>query len=67
MLVKKVSEEKASKIIETRQPEGYFYCVEDEKIIGIDNRTGDAWTEEFVNFTAFINWIGVGRKIKIIS
>ena len=38
--IKKVSPEEASKIIETREPQGTFYTIED---IGIDNRSGDAW------------------------
>ena len=60
--VKKVTPEEAAKIIETRQPLGKFYCIEDSPrfhpaYIGIDNETGEAWTEEFRSLGACRRWL----------
>ncbi len=55
--VKKVSEEEAAKVIDTRKPIGKFYLTQGRTIVGIDNTTGDAWTEEFKSFETFYHWI----------
>ena len=52
-----ISHEEASKIIETRQPHGKFYEIAGNRFIGIDNETGDAWTEEFPNLKDCIDWL----------
>ena len=58
MLAIKVSQEKALEIIETREPRGLFYSVEDNGyIVGIDNTTSDAWTEDFTMLADCINWL----------
>ena len=64
-MIKEVSEEKADKIIETRKPEGLFFLMEGDKIIGIDNSTGDAWTEEFTNMKDFLNWVTGSYEVTI--
>lgn len=60
-MIKYVTSEEASKIIETRKPLGKFYEVdfEAEEIIyiGIDNTTGDAWVEEFQDIEECICWL----------
>jgi len=45
--IKKLTKEQASEVIETRTPTGLFYTKENGLFIGIDNSSGDAWTEEF--------------------
>lgn len=49
--IKKISDDKAIDVIETRKPLGLFYTIEkrnDKKIyVGIDNQDGSAWTEDF--------------------
>lgn len=50
--VKKVTPEEATNIIETRQPLGKFYCIEQGTYIGIDNEDGEAWTEDFRSLSA---------------
>lgn len=55
--IKKVSSEEALKIIETRKPLGLFYCIDDDVYIGIDNQTGDAWTEDFKSLSACKKWL----------
>lgn len=47
----------ASKIIETRKPLGIFYYNDGDKYIGIDNRTADAWTEEFRSLWSCKKWL----------
>ncbi len=44
-----VSNEEALKIIDSRIPKGRFYTIEKGSYIGIDNQTGEAWTEDFEN------------------
>ncbi len=55
--IKRVSKEEAAKIIEMRKPIGVFICVDGDKFIGIDNETGDAWTEEFDTETKCRRWL----------
>lgn len=60
--VKKVSLDKAGKIIGTRKPLGRFYTIDNsirlgKCYIGIDNSHGDAWTEEFTNLRSCKRWL----------
>jgi len=55
--VKKITKAEAAKVINDRKPIGKFYLTEGRTIVGIDNATGDAWTEEFKNFEAFLLWV----------
>jgi len=61
-LIVKLTNEDASKVIETRIPRGLFYTIEkirDKNIyIGIDNLHGDAWVEEFNNLRSCKRWLG---------
>jgi hypothetical protein len=58
--IQKVTQEEAGKIIETREPLGKFYCIENGTYIGIDNADGDAWTEEFKSLPTCKRWL-VGK------
>jgi len=49
--------EQLHKIIETRKPLGMFVGAEGAKWVAIDNRTGDAWTEEFDSFENAVEWV----------
>ena len=55
--IQKVGCRTAWSIIETREPKGEFCCTEDGKYVGIDNQTGDAWTEEFDSEIDCIRWL----------
>jgi hypothetical protein len=44
-----VTSDEALEIIQTYEPKGMFYLNIEGVYIGIDNVTGDAWTEEFDN------------------
>lgn len=39
------------------EPLGLFYLEEREKFVGIDNSTGDAWTEEFPDKESCLRWL----------
>lgn len=54
-----VDSQMAQEIIKTREPLGLFLCdnKEEGKIIGIDNRTGGAWTGKFHDLEECINWL----------
>lgn len=57
MEIKKITPEEASNLIETREPKGLFYTIEDGLFIGIDNRSGDAWVEEFISLSGCKKWL----------
>ena len=57
MDIKKVTPAEADKIIETREPIGLFYTISDGRYVGIDNRTGDAWTEDFESLGTCKRWL----------
>lgn len=61
--LREVSQEEAAAIIETRKPLGAFLCMEGNVVVGIDNGTGDAWTEEFEDRIECLKWLlGWSRK-----
>ena len=60
--IKKITPEEATAIIETREPRGLFYCLDENgagelRYAGIDNRSGDAWTEDFKSLGACKRWL----------
>lgn len=58
MEIIKITPGEANKIIETREWIGMFYCIsENGMYVGIDNRTGDAWTEDFNSLSACKRWL----------
>ena len=52
-----LTENEALAVIENRTPIGKFYTAEGKGITGIDNTTGDAWTEEFKDFGSCMRWL----------
>ena len=54
---KYVSQQEANAIIEHRGPRGLFVLETGVEYIGIDNSTGDAWTEEFLDLTECMMWL----------
>lgn len=62
MKAKRITKEEADAIIEARKPEGLFYLMSitdsgSKVFVGIDNRTGDAWTEDFKSKSACLKWL----------
>lgn len=63
-----ITNELAIKIIDSRKPMGVFYTkVANGTYMGIDNSTGDAWTEDFESLEDCLKWLeGDGvRKRKL--
>lgn len=56
-MIKRVTEDEANTIIDTRLPLGQFYCQEGNYFVGIDNRSGDAWTEDFLKKSSCTTWL----------
>lgn len=62
---KKITESQANEIIEIREPKGLFYLEQsDGMFTGIDNRTSDAWTEDFETEEECMSWL---RRDLIVS
>ncbi len=53
----KVALETLRIIIETRQPLGLFYALENLSYTGVDNHDGNAWTESFSNMYLCKRWL----------
>ncbi len=51
-----ISKIQALQVIETRKPRGLFFVV-GAVVTGIDNRTGDAWTENFATKRECLKWL----------
>lgn len=39
------------------EPRGLFYCFNGKTVTGVDNRTGEAWTEDFATLEECIAWL----------
>lgn len=69
---KKITTKEASNIINKRKPLGLFWFEVDGTYVGIDNKSGDAFTENFKNQGRCIQWLigdwtGLERKFLIKS
>lgn len=52
-----MTEQRLLDVIETREPQGLFLYDAGDKVIGVDNSTGDAWTEEFPDREKCLRWL----------
>lgn len=57
-----VTQEEATEIIEHRGRRGLFVQDTGVEFIGIDNRDGDAWVEEFPDLIECLMWLADVRK-----
>lgn len=57
--INKVSSDDIVKIINTRKPDGNFYCYskKEKKYIAVDNEEGDVWTESFEDKKSCFDWL----------
>jgi len=56
--IEKVTPEALREIIQTREPLGWFYAREGRRLyVGVDNSSGDAWTEEFRSLRHCKRWL----------
>lgn len=44
-------------------PIGRFYVKDGDVYVGVDNSTGDAWTEDFTTLEDCIEWLKGGEKV----
>ena len=56
-LIKEVTQAEAHTIIQSREPRGLFYQWNGKHWVGIDNMTGDAWCEEFIDLDQCLAWL----------
>ena len=57
-VIHNISEHEATKVIAGRGPRGRFWTFgRNGKYVGIDNSTGDAWTEEFDTLDKCVRWL----------
>ena len=54
---REISKKAAYRVIDTRKPLGLFFLKEGIGYTGIDNRTGEAWTEEFTAKDDCLSWL----------
>ena len=57
-MIEQINLKRAIQIIRTREPKGQFIVQEKHKYVGIDNRDGDAWCEEFDTEQKCKEWLG---------
>lgn len=57
MEIKRISQAKADAIISTLEPLGLYYCVKGGRYIGLDNRTGQVFTEDFPTLEECKEWL----------
>ena len=56
--IQRITKEDMRKMFDTRKPRGLFFHGSAKKgYTGIDNRTGDAWTEEFKCIESCVQWL----------
>lgn len=56
-MIRYITSEESSKIIDTRKPLGSFFEICDNTYIAIDNTTGHAWVEEFEDIEECVCWL----------
>lgn len=55
--IKEVTQSEADAIVLSREPRGLFYFRDSNRWVGIDNTTGDAWGEEFLELDQCLAWL----------
>jgi hypothetical protein len=61
----RLQETQLIKIMETRRPLGQFYAkISPTQYIGVDNRTGDAWTVKFTGIKALRRWMNNKTEVR---
>ena len=55
--IQRVCQEYAKQVIEARVPTGKFYTFAEGVYTGIDNESGEAWTEDFESYEECMKWL----------
>lgn len=56
-MIEFVSYGEAISIVENKNPHGLFIAREGDRLVGIDNSTGKAWTNDFDSFEECVKWL----------
>ena len=72
MKIKMISVEEAQNIIDSRTPKGLFFLYEQSRdgrdiVTGIDNLTGDAWTENFATLIECLDWLSADWENEVLE
>ncbi len=57
MEIREITNEEGAKITIEREPRGLFYQQDGDIYVGIDNTTGEAWTEDFESLDECLAWL----------
>jgi len=64
MKIKEINLKKLNKIVRSFKPIGlFFHRHSDDLVIGIDNSTGDCWTEEFEDVDECKKWLRREKEV----
>lgn len=58
---REITSEESAEIIVNREPRGLFYLQDGDIFVGIDNTTGEAWTEDFTSLDKCLAWLKGGE------
>lgn len=62
--IRRIELKESISIINKREPRGLFFSGSSrDGYTGIDNRTGDAWTEEFKLMESCVQWL-IGKALR---
>ena len=64
---KEITSKEARTIIKTRKPLGVFWLKENGWYVAIDNRTSDAWTENFRTKEECFNYLNRSEPMQSFS
>lgn len=59
---REITSEESAEIIVSREPRGLFYLQDGDIFVGIDNTTGEAWTEDFASLDKCLAWLKGGER-----
>lgn len=59
---REITEEEANRVILDGEPKGLFWQMDGDIVVGIDNTTGDAWTEDFTTLEECLAWLNGGGR-----
>jgi hypothetical protein len=65
-MIKIINSAEREKIFDTSKPIGIFLIIESSGFTGIDNTTGDAWTEDFKDLSKCLRWLH-GEDLEVLE
>lgn len=59
---REITPNESVEIIIAREPRGLFWQKDEDVYVGIDNTTGEAWTEDFKTLDDCLAWLKGGKR-----